>query len=496
MRPGSCARLSQRRTGRCGRIRRPSAGDLSTTRRTIRAPSAATLRSWTLIELFAELRALVVPPLCVACRTPLEARRRGAVRGLPAGTAVAARHAVPPLRAARPVPAVPGAPRGLRARLGAARARRVPRGRVVAALKFDARLAVADAMAAQLAAGVPDRLLDGADARARTGRAAAAACAGLRPHRGRSRGGSRAARASRSSHACLRRGATATASSARRAPPGSPPGAWPSRRPARAPPQRAARRRRAHHRSDARRLRASAAGGRSAQRRCDHLHAGAAALTSAARPRPVPSRRALRHPPSDLRALRRARDAGRVRGGRGAERVGRRVRVGPRLVPGQPGDRGSMDRLAAIAQATSSVTLGPLVTPLARRRPWKLARETATLDRLSSGRLVLGVGLGVPRDYELFGEPVDARARGDATDEAIDCCARSGPSGPSSTRARTSPCAPMATSGPRSGPAHTRGARSRCGPPRAWAAPSARSAAPPASTASRRSRRAPIRRQW
>ena len=66
------------------------------------------------------------------------------------------------------------------------------------------------------------------------------------------------------------------------------------------------------------------------------------------------------------------------------------------------------------------MTLGPLVTPLARRRPWKLARETATLDRLSSGRLVLGVGLGVPRDYELFGEPADARARGDATDEAID----------------------------------------------------------------------------
>ena len=75
--------------------------------------------------------------------------------------------------------------------------------------------------------------------------------------------------------------------------------------------------------------------------------------------------------------------------------------------------------LAAIAQATESIELGPLVTPLPRRRPWKLARETVTLDRLSHGRLVLGVGLGVARDFELFGESGDARSRGDATDEAV-----------------------------------------------------------------------------
>src|SRR3954471_11345867 len=60
--------------------------------------------------------------------------------------------------------------------------------------------------------------------------------------------------------------------------------------------------------------------------------------------------------------------------------------------------------LAAIAQATSHVTIGPLATPLARRRSAKLARETASLDRLSDGRFLLGVGLGVPRDYELFGD--------------------------------------------------------------------------------------------
>src|SRR6266542_403809 len=53
--------------------------------------------------------------------------------------------------------------------------------------------------------------------------------------------------------------------------------------------------------------------------------------------------------------------------------------------------------LAAIATATERLRLGPMVTPLARRRPTKVARETATLDRLSGGRLTLGVGLGSDR---------------------------------------------------------------------------------------------------
>ena len=51
--------------------------------------------------------------------------------------------------------------------------------------------------------------------------------------------------------------------------------------------------------------------------------------------------------------------------------------------------------LAAIAAATERIRLGPLITPLPRRRPWKVAREAVTLDHLSGGRLVLGVGLGI-----------------------------------------------------------------------------------------------------
>jgi len=54
--------------------------------------------------------------------------------------------------------------------------------------------------------------------------------------------------------------------------------------------------------------------------------------------------------------------------------------------------------LGAVAARTDRIRLGTCVTPLARRRPGKVARETATLDRLSSGRLVLGVGLGHPAE--------------------------------------------------------------------------------------------------
>ena len=78
--------------------------------------------------------------------------------------------------------------------------------------------------------------------------------------------------------------------------------------------------------------------------------------------------------------------------------------------------------LAAIATATDRVRLGPMVTPLARRRPAKVARETATLDLLSGGRLTLGVGLGGDRfGHELSrtGEELDDRTRAGMLDESL-----------------------------------------------------------------------------
>jgi alkanesulfonate monooxygenase SsuD/methylene tetrahydromethanopterin reductase-like flavin-dependent oxidoreductase (luciferase family) len=79
--------------------------------------------------------------------------------------------------------------------------------------------------------------------------------------------------------------------------------------------------------------------------------------------------------------------------------------------------------LTAVAMATERVILGPMVTPLARRRPAKVARETATLDRLSGGRLILGIGLGGDQfaaEFSKTGEELNDRARGEMLDEALD----------------------------------------------------------------------------
>lgn len=78
--------------------------------------------------------------------------------------------------------------------------------------------------------------------------------------------------------------------------------------------------------------------------------------------------------------------------------------------------------MAAIAVATERLRIGPMVTPVTRRRPIKLARETITLDHLSGGRLTLGLGLGVDTSRELsgFGEIVDAPERGQRLDEGVE----------------------------------------------------------------------------
>jgi alkanesulfonate monooxygenase SsuD/methylene tetrahydromethanopterin reductase-like flavin-dependent oxidoreductase (luciferase family) len=81
--------------------------------------------------------------------------------------------------------------------------------------------------------------------------------------------------------------------------------------------------------------------------------------------------------------------------------------------------------LAAVALATHRLRLGPMVTPLPRRRPQVVARQTTTLDRLSGGRLVFGAGLGEPAEDEFgsFGEPTDRRTRAAMLDEGLEVLA-------------------------------------------------------------------------
>ena len=81
--------------------------------------------------------------------------------------------------------------------------------------------------------------------------------------------------------------------------------------------------------------------------------------------------------------------------------------------------------LAAIAMTTERIRIGPMVTPLPRRRPWKVAREAVALDHLSNGRLILGVGLGYPPegDFAAFGEVSDERIRAEKLDEALEIVA-------------------------------------------------------------------------
>lgn len=78
--------------------------------------------------------------------------------------------------------------------------------------------------------------------------------------------------------------------------------------------------------------------------------------------------------------------------------------------------------MAAMAMTTERVRIGAILTPPARRRPWKLARETMTLDHLSGGRLVVPVGLGALDDggFSKVGEPTDRKVRADLLDESLE----------------------------------------------------------------------------
>ncbi len=76
--------------------------------------------------------------------------------------------------------------------------------------------------------------------------------------------------------------------------------------------------------------------------------------------------------------------------------------------------------LTAITLNTQRIRIGTTVTPLPRRRPWKLARETVSVDRLSGGRLTLGVGIGMGEwEWGDLGEETDLKERGITLDEAL-----------------------------------------------------------------------------
>jgi alkanesulfonate monooxygenase SsuD/methylene tetrahydromethanopterin reductase-like flavin-dependent oxidoreductase (luciferase family) len=82
--------------------------------------------------------------------------------------------------------------------------------------------------------------------------------------------------------------------------------------------------------------------------------------------------------------------------------------------------------LTAAALATSSLRLGTLVTPVARRRPAQLARQVATLDSLSGGRVIFGAGLGGPIEDEFgsFGEQTDPVVLAERLDEGLELLQR------------------------------------------------------------------------
>ena len=75
--------------------------------------------------------------------------------------------------------------------------------------------------------------------------------------------------------------------------------------------------------------------------------------------------------------------------------------------------------MTAMALATSRVRIGAMLSPLSRRRPWKVARESATLDLLSGGRLVMPVGLGAVDSFGPFGEVADRKERAELLDESL-----------------------------------------------------------------------------
>src|SRR6266516_3401264 len=137
--------------------------------------------------------------------------------------------------------------------------------------------------------------------------------------------------------------------------------------------------------------------------------------------------------------------------------------------------------LTAAALATRRIRLGTAVTPVARRRPSKLAREVTTLDRLTGGRIILGAGLGEPvaGEYGSFGDTTDTRVLAERLDEGCTLLTCSGPvsrSPTGATRSRSttwSSCRSRCSArGCRSGSAGSGRTRRRCAGQRGGTGPS------------------------
>ncbi|MGE0883919.1 MAG: LLM class flavin-dependent oxidoreductase [Blastocatellales bacterium] len=78
--------------------------------------------------------------------------------------------------------------------------------------------------------------------------------------------------------------------------------------------------------------------------------------------------------------------------------------------------------LAVMAVRTERIKLGTMITAVPRRRPWQLARETGTIDQLSNGRLIFGVGLGAADHdggFYKVGEPMELKTRAERLDEGL-----------------------------------------------------------------------------
>jgi alkanesulfonate monooxygenase SsuD/methylene tetrahydromethanopterin reductase-like flavin-dependent oxidoreductase (luciferase family) len=78
--------------------------------------------------------------------------------------------------------------------------------------------------------------------------------------------------------------------------------------------------------------------------------------------------------------------------------------------------------MGAIAVRTSRIRFGTMITPISRRRPWKVAKECVTVDQLSNGRLIISIGLGAAEDdggFHKVGEAMDLKTRAERTDEGL-----------------------------------------------------------------------------